>query len=141
MSIGNLIFDVTRVAVSYLICYGSLLHNVTDIITKCDRKFITKCDRSLLQNVSGFLLQNATILLQNVTVITNCDNFITKFDSYYKMRCSLQIATVHVRLIKASVVMVHQSIKEPVLLIWLEGGTFHWLASGHKFDIYNENLT
>ena len=80
MSIGNLIFGVNIVAVSYLIRYGSLLQNATDIITKCDSKFITKCDKSLLQNVSGFLLQNATILLQNATVITKCD-------SYYKMRC------------------------------------------------------
>ena len=35
------------------------------------------------------------------------------------------------------VVMVHQSIKEPVLLLWLEGATFHWLASGHKFNAMN----
>ena len=126
MSIGNLIFDVNRVAVSYLICYGSLLHNVTDIITKCDRKFITKCDRSLLQNVSGFLLQNATILLQNVTVITNCDNFITKFDSYYKMRCSLQIATVHVRLIKAS--SNGASVHQRACIINLVGGRYLSLA-------------
>ena len=49
----------------------------------------------LLQNTSGFLLQNATDLLQNATVITNCDDFITKFYSFYKMRRLLQIATVH----------------------------------------------
>ena len=42
------------------------------------------------------LLQNATaVLLQNTTVITNCDNFITECDSYYKMRRLSQIATVH----------------------------------------------
>ena len=41
--------------------------------------FITKCDKSLLQNVSGFLLQNATVLLQNATIITKCD-------VYYKLR-------------------------------------------------------
>ena len=34
------------------------------------------------------LLQNATLLLQNTTVVTNCG------DSYYKMRRLLQIATV-----------------------------------------------
>ena len=45
------------------------------------------------------LLQNATTLLQNATVITNCDDFITKWDSYYKMRLLLQIATVHAPLI------------------------------------------
>ena len=42
------------------------------------------------------LLQNASvILLQNATVITYCDDFITKFYSFYKMRRLLQIATVH----------------------------------------------
>ena len=52
----------------------------------------------LLQN----LLQNATVyykmlqdfLLQNATVITKYDDFITKCDSYNKMRRLLQIATV-----------------------------------------------
>ena len=48
-----------------LINYDSLLQNAIDIITKCDR--------TLLQNVSGLLLQNASVLLQNATVITNCD--------------------------------------------------------------------
>ena len=33
-------------------------------------------------------------VLQIATVITNCDNFITKCDSYHKMRRLLQIATV-----------------------------------------------
>ena len=40
------------------------------------------------------LLQNATFLLKNATVITNCNDFITKHDRYYKMRRLLQIATV-----------------------------------------------
>ena len=35
--------------------------------------------------------------LQNATVIINCDDFLTKCDSYYKMRRLLQIATVHTR--------------------------------------------
>ena len=64
------------------------------IITKCDSYFIKKCDRNLLQNVSGFLLQNATVLLQNVKVITDCNDFTTKCDSYYKMGRLLKIATV-----------------------------------------------
>ena len=56
--------------------------------------------QKLLQNASGFLSQNAKNLLQNVTVITKCDNFITKCDSYYKTFCNvlqrlLQLATVH----------------------------------------------
>ena len=37
-------------------------------------KGLQKCDKSLLENASGFLLQNATVLLQNVTGITKCDN-------------------------------------------------------------------
>ena len=48
-----------------------------------------------LKNVSGFLLQNATILSQNETDITNCDDLITKSGSYYKMQRLLQIPTVH----------------------------------------------
>ena len=35
------------------------------------------------------------VLLQNATVITNCDSFITKSNSYDKMRRLLKIATVH----------------------------------------------
>ena len=88
MSIGNLILGVNSVTVSYLIHYDSLLQNATDIITKCDSYFITKCDRSLLQNSSGFLLQHAI-------VITKCDNFLTKCESYYKMGRLLEVATVH----------------------------------------------
>ena len=78
MCIRNLIFGVSSVAVSYLIRYGSLLQNATDVITKCNSCFITICGRSLLQNASGFLLQNAKVL------ITKCDDFVTKCDSYYK---------------------------------------------------------
>ena len=33
-------------------------------------------------------------LLQNTTFITNCDSFITKYDSYYKMGRLLQIVRV-----------------------------------------------
>ena len=36
-------------------------------------------------NASGFLLQNATVLLQNVTVIANCNDVIRKCDVYYKL--------------------------------------------------------
>ena len=72
--------------VSYLIYYGTLLQNATDIITKCGSYFITKCDRSLLQNTPVFLLQNATVLLKIAAVFTKCDGFITKCDVYYKLR-------------------------------------------------------
>ena len=71
-----------------MIHHDILLQNTTGIITKCNSYFITKCDRNSLQNALGFLLQNAT-------VITKCDDFITKCDSYYKMQRLLQIATVH----------------------------------------------
>ena len=49
----------------------------------------------LSQNALGFLLQNVPVLLQNATVIPNCDDFITKCDSYYKIRRLSQITTVH----------------------------------------------
>ena len=77
-----------------MIHYETLLQNATDIITKCDNYFIIKCEKSLLQNTSDFLVQNATALLQNATVVTSWDDFITKCNSYYKMRRLLQIATV-----------------------------------------------
>ena len=80
MNIGNLILGVNSATVSYLIRYDSLLQNLLDVITKCDR--------NLLQNASGFLLQNAT-------VIANCGDFIAKCDRYYKMQRLLQITTVH----------------------------------------------
>ena len=77
-----------------MIHYDTLLQNATDIITKNDNYFITKCDRSLLQNASDFSSQHATVLLQNATVITTCEDFITKCDSYCKMRRLLQIVKV-----------------------------------------------
>ena len=48
----------------------------------------------LLRNALGFLLQNVTVLLQNATVFTNYNDFITKCNSYFKMQRLLQIATV-----------------------------------------------
>ena len=72
MSIGNLTLDVNSVMVSYLIRYDSLLQNVTDIITKCDRYFITKCD-----------------------------SFVTTCDSYYKMLRLLEIAFIRHLLFKS----------------------------------------
>ena len=39
------------------------------------------------------LLQITTILLRTTTAITNCDKFITNYDSYYKLRQLLQITT------------------------------------------------
>ena len=78
---------------SYFIHYDTLLHNKTDIITKWH--FLSeKYDQSLLQNASGFLLKYATVLLQNTTGITKRDDFITKCESYYKMRYLLQNVSV-----------------------------------------------
>ena len=95
MNIGNLIWSVNSITILRLVHYESLLQNMTDIIINCDTYLITKCDRSSLQNASGFLLQNATVLLQNATDITTCDDLITKCDSYYKMRRLLKIGPVH----------------------------------------------
>ena len=93
MSTENLILIVNSVTVSCMIFYNSLLQNATDDFTKCESYFVTKCYRSLLQNPSVFLLQNETVLLQNTTVSTDCENFITKCDSYYKMQRLLKIGT------------------------------------------------
>ena len=54
------------------------------------QKFIRKCDRSLIENASGFSVQNATVLLhmrqllQNATLITNCDSTTTYLKNYQK---------------------------------------------------------
>ena len=48
--------------------------------------FYYKMRQSLLQNASAFLLQNAT-------VTKKCDDFITKCESYYKMRRLLKSAS------------------------------------------------
>ena len=60
---------------------------------KMRQKLLQNATAILLQNVTEvyykirrFLLQNATVLLQKTQVITNCDGFITKCDSYYKSR-------------------------------------------------------
>ena len=66
-------------AVSCLVHYDTLLQNATDNRGNCGSCFITKRDKGLLQNASHILLQNATI-------ITKFVEFITKWDSYYKMR-------------------------------------------------------
>ena len=47
-----------------------------------------------LRNATATLLKNAPVLLQNVTVIRKCSDFITKNDSYYIMQLLLQIAKV-----------------------------------------------
>ena len=92
MSIGNLIVGVNGVTVLYLIHCDSLLQNTTalslqnstEVHYKRHQMFyykMQKCYYKLRQ-----LLQIATILLYNGTVITNCDDFIIKCDSHYKMR-------------------------------------------------------
>ena len=71
ITIANLFLGINSVTVSYFIHCDSLLQNASDIITKCDSYFITKFDRSLLQNA---------------TVTTKCDGFVTKCEVYYKLR-------------------------------------------------------
>ena len=69
MSIGNLILVVSSATVSYLI--RSLLENATAIITNAVLII-------LLQNASGFLLQNATVITKCDAFITNCDSATSK---------------------------------------------------------------
>ena len=83
---------------AYGFVFGSLWH----FITKCGRHYCKmrqlfhyKMRQKLWQNASGVLLQNVTVLLQNPSVITKCVDFITKFDSYCKMRRLLQNAPFH----------------------------------------------
>ena len=70
----------------YSFLVGSLWHQ---FITKRDKYYqkvsysITNYDNSLLQNASSFLLQNAKVLVQSVH---KCDDFITKSNSYCKIR-------------------------------------------------------
>ena len=59
----------------------TVCYEIYRFFTKCNNCFITKCDTSLLQNVSGFSIQ--------------CGSFITKRDSYYKMRRLLQNCNSH----------------------------------------------
>ena len=87
-------------------------------IRKCDSYFITKCDRSLLQNALGFLLQNTTVLLQNATVITNCDDFIAKRDSYYKMRRLLQNASVQCLPVFCNIRNRHYELPKFHVIFW-----------------------
>ena len=61
-----------------MIHYESLLQNAADIVTTCGSVLITKCNRNLSKK--------STVLLQNTTVVTKCDDFITKCNSNYKMR-------------------------------------------------------
>ena len=50
-------------------------------------KFITKCDIIFNYKVRQlFYYKVRQVLLQRATGITKCDNFITKYDDYYKVR-------------------------------------------------------
>ena len=62
-------------------------------ITNYDSQIIRNYDKILLQITTTNLLQIMTILLQTTTAITNCDKFITNYESYYKWRQFLQITT------------------------------------------------
>ena len=89
ISIGNVILGVDSV----------IFDSLWQFIAKCGCYFIIKCDRSLLQNASGFLLRDTTVVLQNATGITNCDDCITKF---LRLLHLLNIATLQ-RFIKIGV--------------------------------------
>ena len=52
------------------------------------RKFITKYVKPVITKCNSFFVQNAT-------VVTKCDDFITKCNSYYKMRRLLEIVRLH----------------------------------------------
>ena len=90
----------------------------------------------LSQYATAILLENATevyykirqiFLLQNVTVITNCDDFITKCNSYYNMPRLLQIATVH------TISNKRKSFEFETLLIAFILGWFHQcITDGHQ---------
>ena len=49
-------------------------------------KFITKCDKCYYKVRQLFYYKVRQVLLQSATVITKCDNFITKCNWYYKVR-------------------------------------------------------
>ena len=64
-------------------------------ITKCDKLVITKSDIFFIKKSamicyykvrSLFHYKVRQVLLLSATGITNCDNFITKCDMYYKVR-------------------------------------------------------
>ena len=62
---------------------------------------ITKCDNFHYKVRELFYYKVRQVLLQSATGIIKCDNFITKWDRYYKVRRLLQSATEHVRFEKA----------------------------------------
>ena len=49
-------------------------------------KFITKCDKCYYKVRQLFYYKVRHVLLQSVTGITKCDNFIAKCDRYYKVQ-------------------------------------------------------
>ena len=71
--IGNLVWGVNIVTVSFLIRYDSLLQNTANIITKRDSYFITNCKMRKFYYKMRQLLQIVTIFLQNAIVVTKCD--------------------------------------------------------------------
>ena len=55
--------------------YFNLLQSVTSVITKCDSFFYYKVRQIFCYKVRQVLLQSVTILLQNATGITKCDDY------------------------------------------------------------------
>ena len=62
-----------------------------------DTRFHSRFIMTVHYKMRQILLQNVTaILLQKATVIIKCDDFITKYDSCYKVRRLLQITTIDI---------------------------------------------
>ena len=88
-----------------------LLRNAADVITKYDNNFITECGRCyykmwqqfyygmrqkfITNSVRFFFYKMQPFYYKMWQLFTNCDDFIIKCDSYYKMRRLLQITTLH----------------------------------------------
>ena len=83
------------VLILYLVHYDTLLQNVTAIFLQNSTKVYYK-----MYQVS--LLQNATVLWQYTTIVTKCIDFITKCDSFYKLRRLLQNGSVQSSISKDS---------------------------------------
>ena len=80
------------VVISYLVNHDTLLQNAMDIITKYDS----------LQNVTKVYYKMCPVFCYKIEqfhykmrqLLKKCDGFITNCDSYYKMQCLSQNASI-----------------------------------------------
>ena len=70
-----------------------LLQNATDISLQNKKKVHYKMRQLFYYKMQYKMRQ---LFYYKMQVITNWDNFVTKCESYYKMRQLLQTATVHI---------------------------------------------